>query len=203
MVLSKINSEVSYPELKRVDSDDLKTEANLYQIEINGIDVIIAVGNSKNTFEDQNILFFPVYLVKSNNKVIQIGVYEIEATRYISYLDEENNLDIEKLNEPLIYTFVTNSMLNKLRMEPEITLKKIGESKKVEEPDSESDEDDESVEEVIVRSAEEYEIPEERKNIFVLTKGARVPPLLQEENFKKAKDIREKYHEEKSDIWVQ
>jgi len=53
MVLSKINSEVSYPELKRVDSDDLKTEANLYQIEINGIDVIIAVGNSKNTFEDK------------------------------------------------------------------------------------------------------------------------------------------------------
>ena len=94
MVLSKINSEVSYPELKRVDSDDLKTEANLYQIEINGIDVIIAVGNSKNTFENKNILFFPIYLVKSNNKVIQIGVYEIEATRYISYLDEENNLHI-------------------------------------------------------------------------------------------------------------
>ena len=53
MVLSKINSEVSYPELKRVDSDDLQTEANLYQIEVNGIDIIIAVGNSKNTFEEQ------------------------------------------------------------------------------------------------------------------------------------------------------
>ena len=143
MVLSKINSEVSYPELKRVDSDDLKTEANLYQIEIKGIDVIIAVGNSKNTFEDKNILFFPVYLVKSNNKVIQIGVYEIESTRYINYLDEENNLNIEKLNEPLIYTFVTESMLNKLRMEPEITLKKIGESKMAESNESESDEEEE------------------------------------------------------------
>ena len=208
MVLSKINSEVSYPELKRVDSDDLKTEANLYQIEINGIDVIIAVGNSKNTFEDKNILFFPVYLVKSNNKVIQIGVYEIEATRFISYLDEENNLDIEKLNEPLIYTFVTDSMLNKLRMEPEITLKKIGESQKVqnEESDSESDSDSDSDEEVRKDksvSSEEYEIPQERRDVFVLTKGARVPPLLQEENSKKAKDIRERYHEEKSDIWVQ
>jgi len=130
MVLSKINSEVSYPELKRVDSDDLQTEANLYQIEVNGIDIIIAVGNSKNTFEQQNILFFPVYLVKSNNKVIQIGVYEIEATRYINYLDEENNLNIEKLDEPLIYTFVTDSMLKKLRLEPEISLKNISESKK-------------------------------------------------------------------------
>ena len=206
MVLSKINREVSYPELKRVDSDDLKTEANLYQIEINGIDVIIAVGNSKNTFEDKNILFFPVYLVKSNNKVIQIGVYEIEATRYLSYLDEENNLDIEKINVPLIYTFVTDSMLNKLRMEPEITLKKIGESKRVENPDSESDEEDNNSDEeneAKQLTTNEYEIPQERKEFFVLTEGARVPPMLPEENSKKAKDIREKYHEEKSDIWVQ
>ena len=64
MVLSKINSNVSYHELKGVDSDDLKTEASLYQLEIKGIDVIIAVGNAKNTFEDKNILFFPIYLVK-------------------------------------------------------------------------------------------------------------------------------------------
>jgi len=207
MVLSKINSEVSYPELKRVDSDDLKTEANLYQIEINGIDVIIAVGNSKNTFEDKNILFFPVYLVKSNNKVIQIGVYEIEATRFINYLDEENNLNIEKLNEPLIYTFVTDSMLKKLRMEPEISLKNISESKKhaqAEESDSE-DEDEELSDDDRARvvSAEEYEIPQERKNIFVLTKGSRIPPMLPEENSKRAKDNREKYHEDKNDIWVQ
>ena len=204
MVLSKINSEVSYPELKRVDSDDLKTEANLYQIEINGIDVIIAVGNSKNTFEDKNILFFPVYLVKSNNKVIQIGVYEIEATRFINYLDEENNLNIEKLNEPLIYTFVTDNMLKKLRMEPEISLKNIGESKKhaqAEESDSEEEVSDDERDKAV--SAEEYEIPQERKNIFVLTKGSRIPPMLQEENSKRAKDNREKYHEEKNDIWIQ
>ena len=206
MVLSKINSEVSYPELKRVDSDDLKTEANLYQIEINGIDVIIAVGNSKNTFEDKNILFFPVYLVKNNNKVIQIGVYEIEATRYINYLDEENNLNIEKLNEPLIYTFVTDSMLKKLRLEPEISLKNISDSKKAQnkEPDSESDEDELSDEEKVkVASLEEYEIPLERRNIFVLTKGSRIPPLLPQENSRKAKDNREKYHEGKTDIWLQ
>ena len=204
MVLSKINSEVSYPEFKRVDSDDLKTEANLYQIEINGIDVIIAVGNSKNTFEDKNILFFPIYLVKSNNKVIQIGVYEIEATRYISYLDEENNLDIEKINQPLIYTFVTDSMLNKLRMEPEITLKKFEESNRVQEPESESDEErsDEEIEDKQVL-VEEYEIPQERREFFVLTKGSKIPSLLPEENSKKAKDIREKYHEEKTDMWVQ
>ena len=64
MVLSKINKDVSYPELKSVDSGDIKMEANLYQLEILGIDVIIAVGNSKNNFESENIMYFPVYLVK-------------------------------------------------------------------------------------------------------------------------------------------
>ena len=56
MVLSKINSSVSYHELKSVDSDDLKTEASLYQLEIKGVDLIIAIGGAKNTFEDKNIL---------------------------------------------------------------------------------------------------------------------------------------------------
>ena len=111
MVLSKINKDVSYPELKSVDSGDLKMEANLYQLEINGIDVIIAVGNSKNTFEDKNILFFPVYLVKSNNKVIQIGVYEIEATRFINYLDEENNLNIFGVSENFLIAICVQSKL--------------------------------------------------------------------------------------------
>ena len=57
MVLSKLNSDVSYPELKSVDSGDLKTEANLYQLEIKEIDVIVAIGNAKNTFESLKQVF--------------------------------------------------------------------------------------------------------------------------------------------------
>jgi hypothetical protein len=102
MVLSKLDSDVSYPELKSIDSGDLKTEADLYQLEIKGVDVIIAIGNAKNIYEDKNVLYFPIYLVKYNNKVIQIGVYEIHASDYLSYLDDYNNLDVEKLDDPLI-----------------------------------------------------------------------------------------------------
>ena len=203
MVLSKINSEVSYPELKRVDSDDLKTEANLYQIEIKGIDVIIAVGNSKNTFEDKNILFFPVYLVKSNNKVIQIGVYEIKASDYLSYLDETNNLDVEKKGEPLIYSFATAPFINRLHMKPDVPLRRVASpsaEKKAPAGQDEEAEEDESEE---IEYNEHYEIPPERADIFVVTKGIPLPPLLKEESKKQAKDYREKYHEGPKDNWVE
>ena len=197
MVKSKIDSGVSYPELKSVDSGDTKLEADLYQIEINGIDVMIAVGNAKNTFEDKNILYFPIYLVKHNNKVIQIGIFEIKSSNYLSYLDDYNNLNIEMMNEPLIYSFATPEFLNKLRMEPEVPLQRVKE-------DSESD--TESVEEAAEEAAEYneyYEIPKEREDIFVLTKGVPLPPLLREETKKQAKDYREKYHQTPSDTWIE
>ena len=195
MVLSKINSTISYPELKTVDSDDLKMEANLYQLEIKDVDVIIAVGNSKNTFENKNILFFPIYLVKYNNKVVQIGIYEIKASDYLSYLDENNNLDVEKMSLPLIYSFATSEYLNKLHLKPEIPLRRL------EDKDSELKTENE-VEENIEYN-EYYEIPKEREDIFILTKGIPLPPLLKEETKKKAKDIKEKYHESPNDLWIE
>ena len=198
MVLSKIDGSISYPELKSVDSGDLKTEANLYQLEIKDIDVIIAVGNSKNTYEDKNVLYFPIYLVKHNNKVVQIGVYEIRASDYLTYLDEYNNLDIEQMNEPLIYSFANKEFLNKMRMIPEVPLK--SDEHLDQEEEGEKDLNDSDDEEYIM--AEEYIIPPEREDIFVKIKGIPLPPLLKEETQKDAKDIREKYHESPKDIWV-
>ena len=198
MVLSKINKDVSYPELKSVDSGDIKMEANLYQLEILGSDVIIAVGNSKNTFEAENIMYFPVYLVKKNNKVIQIGVYEIKASDFISYLDDHNNLDVERMDEPLIYTFVTSEMINKLKMEPDVPLRRV-EKKADEDSDSDLEEEEKSGSEYNVL----YEIPEERRDIFILTKGVPIPAELVQETQKKAKEYKEKYHQEPSDVWIQ
>ncbi len=111
MVLSKIDKTISYPELKKVDPADIDYESDLYQIEVNGIPIIIAIGKIKDTFEDKNVSFIPIYLVKYNDKVIQIGVYEFISSERLNYTDSNLNLDIEKLNEPLIYNFVNNMML--------------------------------------------------------------------------------------------
>jgi predicted NAD-dependent protein-ADP-ribosyltransferase YbiA (DUF1768 family) len=206
MVLSKIDSDVSYPELKSVDSGDFKKEANLYQLEIKDIDVIIAIGNAKNTFEDKNILYFPIYLVKHNNKVVQIGVYEIKASDYLTYLDDYNNLDVEKMSEPLVYSFVTKEFLNKSHLKPEVPLRRLeeleGKKGKDLDDDSSSSEDEKEEREEIEYN-EHYEIPKEREDIFIMTRGVPLPSLLKEETKKAAKDIREKYHESSNDTWIE
>jgi hypothetical protein len=145
-------------------------------------------------------MYFPVYLVKKNNKVIQIGVYEIKASDFISYLDDHNNLDVEKMEEPLIYTFVTSEMLNKLKLEPDVPLRRV---EKKSDADSDADSDSDAESEKGSNYNVLYEIPEERSDIFILTKGVPVPAELIQETQKKAKEYKEKYHQEPNDVWIQ
>ena len=150
-------------------------------------------------------MYFPIYLVKNNNKVVQIGLYEIEASNYISYLDDFNNLDVEKLSEPLVYKFASKDMLETLRMVPDVPLiRREGIDK--EEGEIIESEENEMVEDGVEEKElkfEAYEIPKEREDIFILTKGIPLPPLLSEESQKKSKDIREKFKEADSENWIQ
>ena len=52
----------------------------MFQINIFTIPVIIALGEIKYKYVDQNILFVPVYLVvDETSKIYQIGLYEFDS----------------------------------------------------------------------------------------------------------------------------
>lgn len=206
MVLSLLDRSISYPEIKRVDPDDLKKEANLYQIEletskIDKIDIIVAIGNAKNTFEEKNVTYFPIYLVKSNKKVIQIGVYEIPSTDMVEYMDDQNNLEVEKMDEPLIYTFVTRDMLKNLRLKPDSYIAED----EAEAEEGESEEEEEEKEDLAqeFENSEEVIIPESRSDIFILTKGVPIPAMLREETKNEARDLKERFKETGKSNWVE
>jgi predicted NAD-dependent protein-ADP-ribosyltransferase YbiA (DUF1768 family) len=210
MVVSKLDNSVNYVELKRVDPDDLSKETSLYQVEINDINVIIAIGSPKNTFADKNITYFPIYLVKHNNKVIQIGVYEILSINALEYRDEIGDINLEKFNDPLIYTFATEEMINKLRMVPEEDL--LEETKAIVKKGKEWKEGKEGVKEAKSpkspkgtkgSTVEDIQIPHIRRDIFTPMFSATIPKMLEKETAKQATDIREKFHQGSGDTWIQ
>ena len=204
MVVSKIDSSVSYPELKRVDQADFERESDLYQIEAKGLEVIIAIGGPKNTFADRNITYFPVYLVKHNNKVIQIGVYEVPSTNVMDFTDENSELDVTRLSDPLFYTFATKDMIEKLRLVPEdeTLLKKDVEKAAAKEKEKEKEKAASKVSSNMA-TVTEILIPQIRRDVFTARVSATLPERLKQETVKEAKSIREKYHKGDKDNWVQ
>ena len=201
MVLSILDNSVSYPELKTVDTEDVSKESNLYQIEVYEIEIIIAIGGPKNMFEDKGIIFFPIYLVKNNSKVVQIGVYEIDSNNLLDYVDEDSTVDIEKLNDPLLYSFATEEYISKNRMIPEKDDDENENEEEYENHKNKHGSKDDTFNER-EREVEEIIIPEVRMDIFTPKLNAKLPKKLKSEKAKEATDIREKYHEDKNDLWV-
>ena len=204
MVVSKLDNTINYPELKRVDPNDLSKEATLYQVEIKDLNIIVAIGGAKNTFADKNVTYFPIYLVKHNNKVLQIGIYEIPSSNMVDYIDDDSSLDVDRLNDALIYTFATKDMIEKLRKVPEDE-KEI--SKEKEREISKEKEKEKEISKEKKKKDKEMEseilIPQIRKDIFTARIGANIPEKLKEEDKKMALDARQKYHKSDDDNWVQ
>jgi predicted NAD-dependent protein-ADP-ribosyltransferase YbiA (DUF1768 family) len=189
MVVSKLNNSVNYPELKRVENNDLGKESNLYIIEVHDLEIIAAIGNPKDTFINKNITYFPIYLVKNNNKAIQIGVYEFAADKVDGYYDDDLTLDVDRLDNPLIYKFATKEFIEGIMKKPP---KELLVEEKKEEPKKTK-----KIEEI---QNEEIYIPQLRRDIFNARVGAKIPNQLKEENEKMAKREREIYQIEQQEL---
>ena len=113
MVLSRLNKTLKYSEKKTLDRGDINYKATLYKIVVENYKITIALGDTKYDFSEKKILFVYIYLIKNNKIFNKIGVYEFESESFWTLLDDDNDLDVTKMNNPLFFKFVTHTYLKR------------------------------------------------------------------------------------------
>ena len=113
MVRSVLSDKVNYPETRALDDADRNLDAALYEVTVAGEERIIALGNPKFTFITENIVYYPVYIIENDRARDQIGVYEIMSSRQQEILDEDGDIDVERLGPLLLYSYVEEQLSKK------------------------------------------------------------------------------------------
>jgi hypothetical protein len=111
MVASLLDDTIDYPEAKILDKADKDFEASTYEIPLFDMDVMIALGQAKYSFVERNIIYYPIYLVKNQKVDTQIGLYEIKSSDLPSLIDEDGDINLALLNDPLLYSFVDKNLI--------------------------------------------------------------------------------------------
>ena len=104
MVKSLIDKAIEYKETTEIESDDSGYEANIYESEFFDVDVVFAIGQVKYTYLDNKIVYYPIYLIGDDNEKTQIGVYELLSSEQQNIVDEDGDVDLNRLNLPLFYS---------------------------------------------------------------------------------------------------
>ena len=112
MVHSKLDDSINYSETKLLEKEDVSYDAPIYEYDVLGKTITIALGQSKYTFIDKDIIYYPVYIIKNDCVNTQIGVYEVIQSELSNYMDEDGDIDIVKLGEPLLYSFFNMNIIN-------------------------------------------------------------------------------------------
>ena len=107
MVLSNIDNNIEYEETRSIDKHDVDDQkaTYVYRGRIFNQDIKFVLGKPKFENVEQNIVHFNIYLVKEQTILGRMGVYEVRNTIYSNLLDEDGNIIIEKLDDPLIFDF--------------------------------------------------------------------------------------------------
>ena len=123
MVFSKIDPEIKYKETASISPEDIDLESSQYDIIVRHIHpknpVTVVFGNVKYNYSSKNILFYPIYLVVDGETKTQIGIIEIPMEQLPSIIDDDGDIDPDKIPNPILYGFVNTEYI--LKHDPEFT----------------------------------------------------------------------------------
>lgn len=216
MVQSNLNATVTYKDDLQLNHEDIGYQSSQYEIELFEKLFIIALGKPKYEFQKKNIVYYPIYLVNDDIIRGQIGVYEVDSNELINLLDEDNDLDLSKIGEPILYEFINEPVLSKL-IEKRYTVESDTSKPKPEtqtsqeiitiddESSEEEDDDDDDVTKlrrkdgsILVSNSILTE-----KGLFTIDPNAVAIEPLSEETEKEAQEMKKKYIESSSNVWIQ
>jgi len=198
MVLSRLDPNITYKDTPIIDKEDIGYDATQFEIELfPNTAAVIALGNVKYTFSGQNVLYVPVYLI--NNGVVNdhIGVYEFLASQLTQLMDEDNDIDIDRLSSPipLYYKFFTEKFLKTEQANSVITLSSGTPARPTDEAAVDSDEEVE---------ADEWTSPN-KPTVLEEVLGEEGKEEKESESVKRLnREMREKeaYKPQKGDVWI-
>ena len=112
MITSNIDSKVEYAIINNIDKSDLNHEAYVYNAKIYNKHIKFVLGTPRFDFLSNNIIYFNIYLANNGSVVSKIGIYETNNTDYASLLDSNGDVDLNKLSEPIIFSFAKPLIMN-------------------------------------------------------------------------------------------
>lgn len=144
MVVSFVDPKINYPERKNIHMDDVNEEVSIYEVPLYGETYDVGLGTTKYDYLSNKILFIPIYLIVNNRVIEQIGIYEINDENISPYLDEEGEIMVEKMNKPLLFSYVKKEYLQRIKsnLSKSSTTSFIDHTKEDDTSDDTSDEED-------------------------------------------------------------
>ena len=116
MVKSLINPSVEHKETKYVDKQDVNYLSASYDIVFRDIDpnkvTTVTFGKINDTYNSQGVSYFSMYLVIDDIVKGKIGVIEIAFGSERNIMDDDNDIDPDKMPTPLLFNFVNSKFVN-------------------------------------------------------------------------------------------
>lgn len=109
-----------YEESRHLEEEDMGYDSPVYQINLYDKSFLIAIGKERRLIQKKNTYYFPIYLLNKTKVQTQIGAFEFESSKDLPedrakvFLDSSGDLDLNRLGDPIFYSFANYDYFNEI-----------------------------------------------------------------------------------------
>lgn len=216
-----------YEESRHLEQEDMGTESPVYQINLYDKTFLIAIGRERRLVQKKNAYYFPIYLLNKTQVQTQIGAFEFESSkdtpgeRAKPFLDSSGDLDLNRLGDPLFYSFANYDYFQDItvditpmgikELESQYIQKKAESKASGEEEDEEDEEENVSEPNPFDLTSADVKPPQEfaktskvlKDGIFTINKTVKRVAMLSDETKETAQKIKEEYVQSANASWIE